>query len=368
MRKNNNWTEIEITEGDNSTSDLDNLVLDLNENENPQNYGRRKEILTVNDSGRAKEIEEDKDEADDTETSKGKSFRKEASQTSRETEVNDEDVDLEDRPKPNRAHRRIKNLLGERNQYQEVVRQQQEVIKALSSKLKGTEKQNIESQRNQWERAVAETERQLELAMAENDPKAVAKATRELADAQMRFSAMKAVEEDFDETPDVPEPPKIGNSGPPEAAKEWVERNPWFFKDQKAHVLARTLSLELTNEGKYDPESDEYWDELDSRLSKYNIKASTRKGGSVREEEQTEEEEAPRVQTRRKGSPIGSSRSSDDEYDTQFTRKGNRVSATPTQNDSEMAEKLGVNINDYMKEKFKYANQGYKGYVPIDIT
>jgi hypothetical protein len=32
-----------------------------------------------------------------------------------------------------------------------------------------------------------------------------------------------------------------------------------------------------------------------------------------------------------------------------------------------MAGRLGVDLTDYMKEKFKYSNQDYKGYVTIDI-
>lgn len=347
----NSWTEIEVTESDNS-SDLDSLVMDLGESEPKPVYSPRKEVLTTNNQPKPEPNDDFDADVEVNTASKA-------------------DEDLELRPKPNRAHKRIKNLLGERDQYAYLVREQQEVIKALSSRLKGTEKQNIEGQRAKWEGAVEATERRLELAMAENDPKAVAQATRELADAQMRFSAMKAVEEDFDETPDVPELPQIRNPGPPEAAQEWTQRNPWFFKDQKAHVLARTVSLELTNEGKYDPETDEYWDELDARLAKFNVKAAKRNGASANNAPSDEfEEGTPQVKpTKRKGSPIGSSRSgSDDDYDTQFTRNGNKVSATPTQNDIDMAERLGVDLNGYMKEKFKYSNQNYKGYVPIDIT
>jgi hypothetical protein len=233
--------------------------------------------------------------------------------------------------------------------------------------MKGSEKKNVSAQREQWERTVATKEHELAQAMDANDPKALATATRELADAQMRASAMKAVEDDFDDTPEVPELPDVTSRAPepPEAAREWVERNPWFFKDQKQHMLARTISLELTNEGKLDPESDEYWDEIDNRLSKFNVKVGKRKGSTVREEEPEEVVEERPAPVKRKGSPISSSRG--DEDSTQFSRKGNRVTAAPSQNDIDMAGRLGVDLTDYMKEKFKYSNQDYKGYVTIDI-
>jgi hypothetical protein len=82
----------------------------------------------------------------------------------------------------------------------------------------------------------------------------------------------------------------------------------------------------------------------------------------------------PRQQSRRRASPVGSSRSDEDAggsynfaNDKQFQVNGNKVSATPTQEDIEMAERLGIKIEDQMKEKFKYAKQGYKGYVDITV-
>lgn len=32
-----------------------------------------------------------------------------------------------------------------------------------------------------------------------------------------------------------------------------------------------------------------------------------------------------------------------------------------------MSERLGIDVKDLMKEKFKYAQQDFKGYVNIDI-
>jgi len=343
----NNWTNIEVTNDDNASDDLDNLVLDISEGKD-----------TSADPKDLPKPAPRKVEADDD----GFDLKTPAPSEP------DEDLESDTRPKPNRAYKRIKNLLGERQELTTIVQKQQEIIKELSTRMKGSEKQNVSAQREQWERTVANKEHELAKAMDDNDPKALAAATRELADAQMRASAMKAVEDDFDDTPEVPELPDVTNRAPepPEAAREWVERNPWFFKDQKQHLLARSISLELTNEGKLDPESDEYWDEIDNRLSKFNVKAGKRKGGAVREEAPEEVvEERPSAPTKRKGSPISSSRG--DEDSTQFSRKGGRVTASPTQNDIDMAGRLGVDLTDYMKEKFKYSNQDYKGYVTIDI-
>lgn len=340
------WTDIDTSEP--ASDDLDTLVVDLNK--------EQKEPSKPPAPPR-EDPDDDNDDANKFEVSKAE-----------ETE------ELEERPKPNRAFKRIKSLLGERSELAAIVQKQQEVIKELSSRVKGSEKKHVVSQREQWEQTVAQKESKLEQAMAENDPKLVAAATRELADAQMRASAMKAVEEDFDETPEVPELPDVSRRAvePPEAAREWTQRNPWFFKDQKQHVLARTISLELTNEGQLDPETDEYWDEMDKRLAQYNVKTGKRKGqreeAADSNESSNEERQVNTQPQRRKGSPISSSRSSGgDEDNTQFSRKGNRVTATPTQDDIDMANRLNIPLKGYMQEKFKYSNQDYKGYVTIDI-
>lgn len=353
-----NWTDIEIdTEGDSSIEDI---VMELN---NGDEESKRTEV---------KKAETHEDEEDFPERSEGKGRFAKAQTETREAEVTETDEDMQ--LKPNKAFKRIKGLLARNREQDEIIQKQHEVIKQLSQNSKQFEKKNIEAQKATWERTVEAKQNELEKAMAENDPKEVAKLTRELADAQMRFSAMQAVEEDFDENVEVPEPPKPATpEGPPEAAREWVERNPWFFKDKEKHFLARTLSSTLQQEGKYDPESEEYWDELDRRLLKYNIKGGTKDtrrkvNNDIEEVEEVEERPAP---NRRKGSPVSSSRSFGDEDGggrAQFTRTGNKVSATPSQDDIEMAEKMGVSLSDFMKEKFKYAAQGYKGYVPIDIT
>jgi hypothetical protein len=351
-----NWTDIEIdTEGDSSIEDI---VLELS-NEEP----KRTEV---------KKAETHEDEEDFSERSEGKGRFAKVQTETREAEVTESDEDMQ--LKPNKAFKRIKGLLSRNREQEEIIQKQHEVIKHLSQNSKQFEKKNIEAQKATWERTVESKQNELEKAMSENDPKEVAKLTRELADAQMRFSAMQAVEEDFDETVDVPEPPRAQTQeGPPEAAQEWVARNQWFFKDKEKHFLARTLSSTLQQEGKYDPESEEYWDELDRRLLKYNIKGGTKDArkkvnNDIEEVEEVEERPAP---NKRKGSPVSSSRSFGDEDGggrAQFTRTGNKVSATPSQDDIEMAEKMGVGLADFMKEKFKYAAQGYKGYVPIDIT
>ena len=129
------------------------------------------------------------------------------------------------------------------------------------------------------------------------------------------------------------------------------------------------ISAELTQEGELDPNDDDYWDELDTRLKDYNVKVVKRKG-QQNQNDDDEEQEQPKQ--KRKSSPVGSRRDEDGESDgpsfnKQFVRKGDTIIANPTVQDKEMADRLGINVNEFMKEKYKYAKQDYKGYVTIDI-
>lgn len=358
-----NWTDIDITDGETSANnnEANKFRLNLDEQEleleSPDN-GK------VEDTGRrieSKESQKKEDKEDFPEEAEDKGGRAQRQEASRETEVDDDHLTSK------RAHKRIKSLLNRVQEREALLAEQARVIEELSKRNVGFRKQSTESLRAQWSNTVAQKEAELEKAIAEDDPKAIVKATKELSDAQMRHAAFEAVDDTaFEEE----EKPKLRQPAPaapevPEAAQEWIARNKWFNQDEKKHVIARMLSAELTKEGVLDPDGEEYWDELDKRLEEYNIKAVPPKG---RERQQEDAAPAPR----RKGSPISSRQDEDaGNYsyagDKQFVRNGNRVTANPTKDDVDMAERLGVNLTDFMKEKHKYAQQGYKGYVTIDV-
>ena len=53
-------------------------------------------------------------------------------------------------------------------------------------------------------------------------------------------------------------------------AADWMERNPWYdpHGNNEESEIAQVIDKKLTAEG-FDPTSEDYWDELDDRLSKY---------------------------------------------------------------------------------------------------
>lgn len=83
-------------------------------------------------------------------------------------------------------------------------------------------------------------------------------------------------------------------------ANDWMERNSWFNPDGKDldSRIAKQVDETLTSEG-WDPNSKEYWDELDNRLQRY---VSHRYNGST--------DENPNQRSRPRGIVTGSGRES----------------------------------------------------------
>lgn len=346
------WTEIDTDVSD-ETGEEFKVNLNKNEDEALENEfekgkDHRRSVFTTTQ----KEVKEDDEDGTEVEEDQDKGTSRTESPG-----LNKEDDEGEPK-KSGRARKRIKSLLGRLSEKDQEIQRLQAQVHQVATRSRVTEKNAVIAQKNTWEQALKDKEAALEEAANKGDGKEVARLSRELADATMKFNAFSAVADDFENEEDEPvvqqrQQPVVA----PEAAKEWLGRNPWFRTDAKKHVMARMISQELTNEGELDPNDDEYWEELDKRM-----------GDFVGKTKETKEE--PKKQAK-KGSPVGSRSDEDSESTTrvnqQFTRTGNRVQATPTESDKDMAERLGVDIKGYMKEKYKYAQQDFKGYVPIDV-
>lgn len=124
------------------------------------------------------------------------------------------------------------------------------------------------------------------------------------------------------ETVIQPQPQQI----PPDPkAEKWAERNSWFGEDEIMTQAAFVIHNNLINEEGFDPSSNEYYDELDTRLRKRfpNEMGGNKNGGSSRV--------AP--------SSTSASRSA---------KQGRRtVKLSPSQ--VAMAKKLGVPLEEYAK-------------------
>jgi len=109
-------------------------------------------------------------------------------------------------------------------------------------------------------------------AVASQDGDAVVKAQELMYESQRKLESLKAIKDQA--ARQMSQPPKQAVNVPDmrvqKNAAEWMERNPWYDPQGKDldSEIAQRLDKKLTEEG-YDPSTEDYWEELDSRVSKY---------------------------------------------------------------------------------------------------
>jgi len=144
--------------------------------------------------------------------------------------------------------------------------------------------------------------------------------------AQEEFNAKKSKEV---KQPIYTERPVQADQNPDPKAEEWASKNTWFGKDTAMTYTAFDLHKKLTEEEGYDPQSDEYYQEIDKRIRlEFPQKFATSNSN-------TGETTKP-VQT------VASAKRS--------TNTGRKNSVTLTPSQVAIARKLGVPLKEYAKQ------------------
>ena len=104
------------------------------------------------------------------------------------------------------------------------------------------------------------------------DGDGVVKAQEMLYNAQRQLEALNSTKEQAVKHMSQPQKQNIQPANPAvqRLASEWMQRNPWFdpnAKDEESEI-AQSIDRRLTAEG-FDPSTEEYWEELDERISRY---------------------------------------------------------------------------------------------------
>ena len=153
---------------------------------------------------------------------------------------------------------------------------------------------------------------------------------------QAKLTETKAAQEEFNakKSKEVKEPiyterPVQADQNPDPKAEEWASKNTWFGKDTAMTYTAFDLHKKLTEEEGYDPQSDEYYQEIDKRIRlEFPQKFATSNSN-------TGETTKP-VQT------VASAKRS--------TNTGRKNSVTLTPSQVAIARKLGVPLKEYAKQ------------------
>ena len=153
---------------------------------------------------------------------------------------------------------------------------------------------------------------------------------------QAKFAETKAAQEDFNKSKQEKPVPEFklqqsrNNQAPDPRAEEWAAKNAWFGQDTAMTYTAFDLHKKLTEEEGYDPQSEEYYQEIDKRIRlefphKFDTNRSNLGEGTTKP-----------VQT------VASAKRSTN------TGRKNTVTLTPSQ--VAIAKKLGVPLKEYAKQ------------------
>ena len=234
--------------------------------------------------------------------------------------------------------------------------QKQEYFEAVGTNLKSSEAQINEKlviARDSYKRAIDSGDSDLILQAQEYLNNAQQDVVR-LADAKRQYEALTPAQKNTVAEQQVTQQQQAAPetyNGYGLKAYQWAASNEWFNQDQILTNAALVIDAQLKEEG-FDPEEDEYYQEVDKRLAE-NF---PHKFGKATEEVVAE-------QPRKKSTSTAS----------QVVAGASHTSASPSnkkvklsQEDVRLAQKWGITLEQYAAEKLKVESAGEGEYTTIN--
>ena len=233
--------------------------------------------------------------------------------------------------------KRINNLVGRMREMERLYEASQQENQELKKKYTSVGKGYVSEYEGRVINAAEAAKSQLKKAIEDNDTEGQVAAQELLAQAkadQARLGSMKRAQKNDEQTYAPPRDPQQQYQAPsPQVdtkAEEWASENEWFGTDRMMTGAAMELHNQLVTEEGFDPQSNEYYNEVNSRMRKEFPHKFT--NGKVTEEKKTETKQP--VQT------VASA--------VRKTKSGRRVvKLTPSQ--VAIAKRLNVPLEEYAK-------------------
>jgi len=203
----------------------------------------------------------------------------------------------------------------------------------LKQRMSSLDNSYVNEYTTRVETQLAQTEKEMARAMELGDTQAAVEAQRKLtslsiendraSQAKMQQERQRQTASQQPQQQQVQQQPQQQQvKRPDRKAEEWAEQNDWFGQDEAMTFAAFGIHKKLVEDEGFDPQSDDYYSELDQRISdKFRVPANT-----------TSRRPAQTV--------AGVSRSTSG-------RSGRKVRLTPSQ--VAIAKKLGVPLSEYAK-------------------
>ncbi len=252
-----------------------------------------------------------------------------------ESDSGDDPFQRADAAMKKRINRLTKKMREAERQREEALRYAQQVqneAQTLKSRLNNLDNSYVEEYTTRVSTQLAQAEAELSRAIEMGDSKGTVEAQRKLTalaiqadraeqakQQQLRYSQQQAAAQQHQARQPMPaQQPRR----PDPKAEQWALRNSWFGQDDAMTYAAFGIHKKLIEDEGFDPQSDEYYNELDRRIS-------SRFGNQQKPANRPAQTVA------------GASRV------TATGRSGRKVRLTPSQ--VAIAKKLGVPLEEYAK-------------------
>lgn len=283
-------------------------------------------------------------------------------------EVQKPDVRQEQRK--SRAKERIQKLANEKNEAYRLLDVKDRQIEELTKQLRTGNKTTKESLKAALEGRVLSLTKQLADAIKSGEAEETVIIQDSLMDAKGELRDLNK-ELSVKEEEKQPESPKEKQSQEvPERAQEWISEHPEFKTDELFRNASLTVNNQLLRAG-FDPESDEFYEELDNKLKKRfpemfgieeeNSVQLSQKSSNEGDSQDVKENKESRIKEQ---TVSGSSRGNSTKIQ---PRKAQSVTLSPA--DLAQAERWGLSY-EQMARRIHHSetNKRQDGYVPIMIN
>jgi hypothetical protein len=191
------------------------------------------------------------------------------------------------------AEKRIRKLVAQRKERDEQITLALDKIRYLENALSDKDKnitdyqrQSVDSKKEEIQRRVETAKASFSRAFDDGDKDTLVKSQSDLSEAQaelkmLEYAVLMNQSRGTQELPTVSQSQATPQRAQPqkfdENAVEWAEKNEWFGKDKIGTTIALAMDQSLKEEG-FDPRDDDFYEELDKRLST-ELPARLRPGG-----------------------------------------------------------------------------------------
>ena len=193
------------------------------------------------------------------------------------------------------AEKRIRKLVAQRKERDEQITLAMDKIRYLEGALSDKDKnisdyqrQSVDSKKDEIQRRVESAKSSFSRAFDDGDKDTLVKSQTELSGAQAELKMleyavlMNPTSRGTQELPTVSQPQATPQRPTEpqkfdEGAVDWAGKNEWFGKDKIGTTIALAMDQSLKEEG-FDPRDDDFYEELDKRLST-ELPARLRPGG-----------------------------------------------------------------------------------------